>query len=94
MFEDYINYAIQFAINSYKNNYGDSKCFSDRLFLECLKRSEVVWSSLRIHGLEFYGLTYDEFCKQCEEKNHIVFLSDDEAKLLNKAFEIMDIIKN
>ena len=83
-----VKYALQIAINQFeKTDIDDSK-----LIIAALKRAEAVWDNVFIHGLEFYGLTYEQFCKQCEKKKNIFFFSDDEVKLLNKAYKIMNII--
>lgn len=58
-----------------------------------MKRSAKMWEAIRIYGLSICGLTYEEFCKQFEEKKNIVLLSDDELESYNKAVKIMDALR-
>ena len=85
-----ITYSLQEALKKYENPESEV----NRILFEAFKRSETVWKSIRIHGLETYGLTYEQFCKQCEDKPNILFLSDDELNEYCKAMEIMKSIKN
>ena len=85
-----ITYSLQEIIKKYENPETEV----NRVLFEALKRSEATWNAIRINGLETYGLTYDQFCKQCEEKPNILFLSDDELNTYCKALEIMKSIKN
>ena len=90
VFENPLDYALQLAIDKFEG--AESEC--EKIALSSLKRAKMVVDTVMLHGLEFYGLTFDQFCKQCGSKKNVFFLSDDEVKLLNKAFKIMDIMKN
>ena len=83
-----IEFALQETIKKYKNHTNNA----DAVIFEVLKRSETVWSKIRIGGLDVYGLSYDEFCKQCEEKPNILFLSDEDLAIFKQALEVMKAI--
>lgn len=82
---------IEFAIKKTLGTLGNSE--NDKIVAESLKRSAKMWESIRIYGLSICGLTYEEFCKQFEEKKNIVFLSDDELESYNKAVKIMNALR-
>lgn len=84
-----IELALQETIKKYENSENDS----DKLLCSVLERSKVLWESIKLHNLDVYGLSYEDFCKQCEEKRNIIFLSDEEVELFNKALKIMNAIK-
>ena len=88
IFTSPIEFALQEAIKRFE---GDEE---NKLLHGALKRSEVMWENIRIHGLQILGLTYEQFCEQLENKKNIVFLSDDEVESFNKAVEIMKVIGN
>ena len=85
-----IESALQETMKKFENSEDDN----DKLIYETLRRSKAMWENIEIHGLEICGMTYEQFCEQCNEKNHIVFLSDDEAENFNKAVEIMNVIRS
>ena len=90
IFTSPIDFALQETMKKFKNSEDDN----DKLIYETLRRSKAMWENIEIHGLEICGMTYEQFCEQCNEKNHIVFLSDDEAENFNKAVEIMNVIRS
>ena len=83
-----IVFALQEAMKQFENCDNDS----DKMIYESLRRSKAIWENIRIHGLNVSGMTYEQFCDQCEKKKNIVFLSDDEIEIFNKAVEIMNIM--
>lgn len=84
---------IYFAIENTIQQFEDPQDETEQMILELLKRSLEMWRTLQIHGLEMYEMTYEEFCKQCEEKHNIVFLSDEEIKEINTIRKVMHAIK-
>ena len=90
IFTSPIDFALQETMKRFENSEDDN----DKLIYETLRRSKAMWENIEIHGLEICGMTYEQFCEQCNEKNHIVFLSDDEAENFNKAVEIMNVIRS
>ena len=84
MVENMIDVALQEAIEK----YGDNK-----LLCDAFKRSKAVWDKISINGLEFCGMTYDEFLEHLEKYKYVIFLTDDEMKDYEKAGQIIDIMK-
>lgn len=83
-----IEFALQKVIKEYENPTNNF----EEVIYEVLKRSEVVWGKIKINGLDVIGLTYVEFCKQCEEKPNILFLSDEDLAIFKKGLEVMKVI--
>ena len=88
IFTSPIDFALQETMKRFENADNDN----GKLIYEALKRSRTMWQSVRINGLETCGMTYEEFCEQCQSKKNIVFLSDDEVDGFNKVAQIMRII--
>lgn len=91
---DIFTSPIEFALQETMKKFENSEDENDKIIYETLRRSKVIWENIRIHGLEICGMTYEQFCDQFNEKNHIVFLSDDEAGAFNKAVQVMSVIRN
>ena len=85
-----INFALQEAIKRFENYDNDN----DKMIYESLRRSRALWENIRIYGLDICGMTYEQFCDQCDKKKNIVFLSDDEVEDFNKAIEIMKVMRS
>ena len=64
------------------------------MIYESLRRSRAMWENIRVYGLDICGMTYEQFCDQCDKKKNIVFLSDDEVEDFNKAIEIMKVMRS
>ena len=90
IFTSPIDFALQETIKRFENYDNDS----DKLIYESLRRSKAIWENIRIHGLEICGMTYEQFCDQCDKKRNIVFLADDEVEDFNKAVEIMNVMRS
>lgn len=82
---------IEFAVKKTLETLGNSE--NDKIIAESLKRSAKMWEAIRIYGLSTCGLSYEEFCKQLDEKKNIIFLSDDELKSYNKSVKIMSALQ-
>lgn len=91
---DIFTSPIDFALKTTMKKFENSEDDNDNLIYETLRRSKAMWENIKIHGLEIYGITYEQFCEQCNEKKNIVFLSDDEVENFNKAVQIMNVMKN
>ena len=90
IFTSPIDFALQETIKQFENCDNDS----DKMIYESLRRSKAIWENIRIHGLDICGMTYEQFCDQCDKKKNIVFLSDDEIDDFNKAAQIMNIMRS
>ena len=90
IFTSPIDFALQEMIKQFENYDNDN----DKMIYESLRRSRAMWENIRVHGLNIYGMTYEQFCDQCDKKKNIVFLSDDEVKDFNKAIEIMKVMRS
>lgn len=87
---DIFTSPIEFAIKKTIETLGDTE--DDRIIKEGLRRSEKMWEAIRVHGLSICGMTYEQFCKQFEEKKNVIFMSDDELEVYNKAVKIMNVL--
>lgn len=87
---DIFTSPIEFAIGKALETLGD--CENDRIIKESLKRNAKMWEAIRVHGLSIYGMTYEQFCKQFEEKKNVIFMSDGELENYNKAVKIMNAL--
>ena len=67
---------------------------NNKMIYESLRRSRAMWENIRVYGLDICGMTYEQFCDQCDKKKNIVFLSDDEVEDFNKAIEIMKVMRS
>ena len=90
IFTSPIDFALQETMKQFENCDNDN----DKMIYESLRRSRVMWENIRVYGLDICGMTYEQFCDQCDKKKNIVFLSDDEVDNFNKAVRIMNVIKN
>ena len=92
--EDIFTSPIDFALQETMKQFENADNNNNEMIYESLRRSRVMWEKIRVHGLDIYGMTYEQFCDQFATKKNIVFLSDDELKDFNKAVEIMNIMNN
>ena len=90
IFTSPIDFALQETIKQFENTDNDN----DKMIYESLRRSRAMWENIRIYGLDICGMTYEQFCDQCNKKRNIVFLSDDEVEDFNKAIEIMKVMRS
>lgn len=90
IFTSPIDFALQKTIEQFENSDNNN----DKIIYESLRRSKVMWENIRIYGLNICGMTYEEFCDQCDNKKNIIFLSDDELEDFNKAVKIMNVMRN
>ena len=90
---DVFTAPIEFALQKAMKELEESDDKNDKIIYEGLRRSMAVWENIKIHNLQIFGMTYDQFCKQCETKTNIVFLTDDEMQNINKAMRIMKVIE-
>lgn len=91
---DIFTMPIVFALQESMERFENSDDENDKLVYESLKRSKVIWENIRIHNLNICGMTYEQFCDQCEKKRNIMFLADDELKDFNKAVQIMNVMRS
>ena len=90
IFTSPIDFALQETMKQFENTDNDN----NKMIYESLRRSRAMWENIRIYGLDICGMTYEQFCDQCDKKKNIVFLSDDEVDDFNKAIQIMNVIRN
>ena len=91
---DIFTSPIDFALQETIKQFEDSDKDNDKLIYNSLRRSQVMWENIKIHGLEICGMTYEQFCEQCNKKKNIVFLADDEVEDFNKAVQIMNVMRS
>lgn len=88
-FVDTMTHALEMFERSISDN--------DALIIELVRRCKKLCEHLRIKGIKFTNMTYEEFCTQCEKKKNIVFMSDEEIVDHNKAmrvyYSIVDVVK-
>ena len=90
IFTSPIDFALQETIKQFENTDNDN----DKMIYESLRRSRAMWKNIRIYGLDICGMTYEQFCDQCDKKKNIVFLSDDEVEDFNKPIDIMKVMRS
>ena len=90
IFTSPIDFALQEAIKRFEKYDNDN----DKMIYESLRRSRAMWENIRVYGLDICGMTYEQFCDQCDKKKNIVFLSDDEVNDFNKAIENMKVMRS
>ena len=86
---DTISFAVERLMKEFKNSDDES----EKKLYSVLQRSEKMWETIKIHWLEPYGLSYEQFCDECDKKKNIVFMSDEEIEEYNKAIKIMKVMK-
>ena len=90
IFTSPIDFALQETMKQFENYDNDN----DKMIYESLRRSRAMWENIRVHGLNICGMTYEQFCEQCNKKKNIVFLADDEVEDFNKAVQIMNVMRS
>lgn len=91
---DIFTSPIDFALHETMKRFENSQDKNDQMIYESLRRSKAMWDNIRVHGLDICGMTYEQFCDQCDKKKNIVFLSDDELEDFNKAVQIMNVMRD
>lgn len=91
---DIFTNPIDFALQETMKRFEPKENEDNKLIYEALRRSQVMWENIKIHGLEICGMTYEQFCEQCNKKKNIVFLADDEVEDFNKAIQIMNVMRS
>ena len=86
--DDIIVNPIKIALEEAMDKY-----VSEPFCYEALRRCAKMWDSIDVHNVESVGLNFNEYCKQLEEKNNILFLSDKELKDMKRAMRIMYAIE-
>ena len=84
---------IEFALRKTMKEFEKSDDKNDKIIYEGLRRSMEVWEGIKIHNLQIYGVSYEQFCEQCKTKTNIVFLTDDEMQDINKAMRIIKVME-
>ena len=91
---DIFTSPIDFALQETMKQFENADNNNNKMIYESLRRSRAMWKNIRVHGLNICGMTYEQFCDQCDKKKNIVFLSDDEVEDFNKAIKIMKVMKS
>lgn len=53
-----------------------------------LLRSRTVLEALKVNGLQIVGMSYEEFCRQVEDKTEAVFMTGEEAAEMREALKL------
>ena len=92
MINEIIDFALERLIKDNESYTNDD----ERLIYEAAIRSKEIWQNIKVNGIDSCGLTFEQFCEVCKEKNNILFLTDEEIKeffsIRDKYFQIKDII--
>ena len=51
-------------------------------------RSRTVLEALKVDGLQIVGMSYEEFCRQVEDKTEVVFMTGEEAEEMREALKL------
>ena len=89
---DIFTSPIDFALQETMKQFENADNNNNKMIYESLRRSRAMWENIRVHGLDIYGMTYEQFCDQFEKKKNIIFMSDNEINTFNKVVEITDIM--
>ena len=90
---DIFTSPIDFALQETMKQFENADNNNNKMIYESLRRSRAMWENIRVYGLDICGMTYEQFCDQCNKKRNIVFLSDDEVENFNKAVRIMKVMR-
>lgn len=83
---------IEFALQETIKRFENPKSVNDIIARDSLMRSKEMWDRIRIYGIETTGNSYSQFVEQIEEKNNILFLTDEELERYNKAMRLYSLI--
>lgn len=53
-----------------------------------LLRSRTVLEALKVNGLQIVGMSYEEFCRQVEDKTEVIFMTEEEAAEMWEALKL------
>lgn len=70
--------TMLFAVEHLMDELSGRQDEPSKIVMESLRRSQAFLSNIKILGFETCGVTYEDFCKQLEQKTNIIFLSDHE----------------
>lgn len=90
---DIISGTIVFALDRAIKDFENREDEAGRVLYESVRRSKAVWEKVQIEGIEAFGMSYERFLEQLEEKRNVLFLSDEEVVAYKKAYRIMEAMK-
>lgn len=77
-------YAIEREI---KQHEGQEEEYHKIIYAGLL-RSRTVLEALKVNGLQIVGMSYEEFCRQVEDKTDVVFMTGEEAAEMREALKL------
>lgn len=77
-------YAIEREI---KQHEGQEEEYHKIIYAGLL-RSRTVLEALKVNGLQIVGMSYEEFCRQVEDKTDVVFMTGEEAAGMREALKL------
>ena len=77
-------YAIEREI---KQHEGQEEEYHKIIYAGLL-RSRTVLEALKVNGLQIVGMSYEEFCRQVEDKTEVVFMTGEEAAEMREALKL------
>ena len=85
--------AMKFAVNRYIYDYANSEEEHKNIIYESLIRARYLLDRMEIYGVDVYGKNYSEWKDDVDNKTHVVFMSDEELKELNKCAKLAKVLK-
>ena len=77
-------YAIDREIKQHEGRKEDFH----KIIYAGLLRSRTVLEALKINNLQIVNMSYEEFCRQVEDKTEVVFMTEEEAEEMREALKL------
>lgn len=77
-------YAIDREIKQHEGREEDYH----KIIYAGLLRSRTVLEALKINNLQVVNMSYEEFCKQVQNKTEVVFMTEEEAEEMREALKL------
>lgn len=73
--------------------YKDSDEEYKQIIYEELIRTKKLLENIKVYGVQVLNTSYEQYCKNLEEKHNIVFLTDEEMQDIRNALKLYTTIK-
>lgn len=73
--------------------YKDSDEEYKQIIYEELIRTKKLLENIKVYGVQVLNISYEQYCKNLEEKHNIVFLTDEEMQDIRNALKLYTTIK-
>lgn len=87
-----IQYLIKY-LDQEIPKYKDSDEEYKQIIYEELIRTKKLLENIKVYGVQVLNISYEQYCKNLEEKHNIVFLTDEEMQDIRNALKLYTTIK-